>query len=138
MLQSITFQWNNSKNLCIWGWNLICSLEYIVKGILQWKMFNTLHYSDPQELNFREDHLNTYQENFLPLESLSLIQKHESYEIFSHGHIDQSLLNLCTKFLDLREIMGRRRPYICKWTILQVSLSILMQLIMELANYAID
>ena len=91
-----------------------------------------------QELNSREYHLNAYQGNFLPLESVSLIQKHKSYEIFSHGNVDQSLLNLCTKFLGLGEITGRRRPYICKWTILQVSLLILMQLIMALTNYAID
>ena len=67
-----------------------------------------------QELNSREYHLNTYQGNFLPLESVSLIQKHKSYEIFSHGHVDQFFLNLCTKFLGFREITGRRRPYICK------------------------
>ena len=92
----------------------------------------------PQELYSGEYHLNIYQGNFLPLESVSLIQKHKSYEIFSHGHVDQSLLNLCTKFLGLREITGGRRPYICKWTIFQVSLLILMQLIMESTNYAID
>ena len=27
--------------------------------------------------------------NFLPLESVSLIQKQTSYEIFSNGHVDQ-------------------------------------------------
>ena len=32
----------------------------------------------PQELHSREYHLNTYQGNFLPLESVSLIQKHKS------------------------------------------------------------
>ena len=67
-----------------------------------------------QELNSREYHLNTYQGNFLPLESVSLIQKHKSYEFFSHGHADQSLLNLRTKFLGVGEITGRRIPYICK------------------------
>ena len=67
-----------------------------------------------QELIPDNNHLNTYQGNFLPLESVSLIQKHKSYEIFSYGHVDQSLLNLCTKFLGFREITGRRRPYICK------------------------
>ena len=92
----------------------------------------------PQELNSGEYHLNIYQGNFLPLESVSLIQKDKSYEFFCHRHVDQSLLNLCTKFLGLGEITGRRRPYICKWTILRVSLLILMQLIMELTNYAIN
>ena len=67
-----------------------------------------------QELNSREYHPNTYQGNFLPLEIASLIQKHKSYDFFSHGHVDQSLLNLCTKIIDLGEITGRRRPYICK------------------------
>ena len=137
MLQSITFQSNNSKNFSIWGWNLICSLEYIVKDILQWKMFNTLRYSDPPRVKFLRISSKYISRKLLPLESVSLIQKHKSYEIFSNGHVDQSLLNLCTKFLGFREITGRRRPYICKWTILQVSL-ILMQLIMELTNYAIN
>ena len=91
----------------------------------------------PQELNSGEYHLNIYQGNFLPLESVSLIQKHKSYEIFSNGNVDQSLLNLCNKFFGLGEITSGRRPYICKWTILQVSLLILMQLIMALTNYAI-
>ena len=68
----------------------------------------------PQELHSKEYHLNTYQGNFLLLESVSLIRKHKSYENFSHGHVDQSLVNFCTKFLGLREITGSRRPYICK------------------------
>ena len=61
----------------------------------------------PQKSNSREYHLNTYQGKFFPLESVSLIQKHKSYEIFSHGHVDQSLLLLRTKFLGLGEITGR-------------------------------
>ena len=35
----------------------------------------------PQELNSRE-FLDAYEGNFIPLESVSLIQKHKSYEIF--------------------------------------------------------
>ena len=53
--------------------------------------------SRPKELNSREYNLNTYQGNFRPLESVSLIQKHKSCEFFSHGHVDQSFLNLCIK-----------------------------------------
>ena len=92
----------------------------------------------PEELNSREYHLNTYQGNFLPLESVSLIQKHKSYEFFSPWACRSISSEFVHKFLGLGERMGRRRPYICKWTILQVSLLILMQLIMELTNYAIN
>ena len=45
-------------------------------------MKNTQYFTifRPQELNSRE-YLNAYQGNFLPLERVSLIQKHKSYEI---------------------------------------------------------
>ena len=42
-LSCITFQWNNFKNFSIWCWNLISTLDYIAKGILQRNILNTLH-----------------------------------------------------------------------------------------------
>ena len=38
--------------------------------------------------------------------------------MFYHAHVDQSLLNVCTKFLG--KTTGRRRPLICKWAFFQV------------------
>ena len=52
-----------------------------------------------QELNSRISKMHNIYRNLLPLETVSLIKRHKSYEFFSHAHVDQSLLNLWTKFL---------------------------------------
>ena len=46
-------------------------------------------------------------------------------KMFYHAHVDQSLLNVCTKFLEKQRggedhLKGRRRPLFCKWAFFQV------------------
>ena len=107
LLQNIIFHWNNSKNFYIWGWNLICSLEYIVKGILQWKIFNTLHLQTPW-VKFKRI-------SECILRKLSSARKciinSKAYKLWNFSQWT-CRPNFCGK------ITRWRRPYICKWTML--------------------
>ena len=93
----IMFQWNNSSNLSIWGWNLICSLDYIVKGILQLKIFNTL------------------QNPVVNFQTISKLKKFWCRSILS-----QDEYQICRESNKIKGVTGRRRPHICKWAFLQV------------------
>ena len=93
----IMFQWNNSSNLSIWGWNLICSLDYIVKGILQLKIFNTLQ--NPV-VNFK---------------TISKLKKFWCRSILS-----QDVYQISRESNKIKGVTSRRRPHICKWAFLQV------------------
>ena len=81
--------------LSIWGLSLNCLLDYIVKGILQLKMFNTLQ---------------------IPVVNFKTISKLTKFWCWS--------ILICTKFLGtetkIKGVTSRRRPHICKWAFLQV------------------
>ena len=83
--------------LSIWGWNLICSLDYIVKGILQWKIFNALQ---------------------IPGVNFKRISELRNFDV------DHFFLKMCAKFIGkvtkIKGVTSRRRPHICKWAFLQV------------------
>ena len=93
----IMFQWKNSSNLSIWGWNLVCSLDYIVKGILQLKIFNTLQN---------------------PVVNFKTILKLKKF--WCRSIISQDVYQISRESNKIKGVKSRRRPHICKWAFLQV------------------
>ena len=93
----IMFQWKNSSNLSIWGWNLVCSLDYIVKGILQLKIFNTL------------------QNPVVNFETMLKLKK-----FWCRSIIPQDVYQISRESNKIKGVKSRRRPHICKWAFPQV------------------
>ena len=91
------FQWINSSNLSIWGWNLSFSLDYIVKSILQLKIFKTLQ---NRVINFK---------------TISKLNKFWCRSILS-----QDVYQISRESNKIKGVTSRRRPHICKWAFLQV------------------
>ena len=91
------FQWNNFSNLSIWCWNLICSLDYIVKDILELKTLNTLQ--NPV-VNFKK---------------ISKLKKFWCRSILS-----QDVYQISRESNKIKGVTSRRRPHILKWAFLQV------------------
>ena len=67
-----------------------------------------------------------------------IIHSKKLWKFFFHAHVDQSLLNVCTKLFG--KITGRRRLHICKWAFLQfpsltlwfrITLPIIMQIVKD-------
>ena len=93
----IIFQWINSSNLSIWGWDLICLLDYNVKGILQLKIFNNLQTS---VVNFKTTS--------------------ELRQFWCRSILSQDVNQIYRKVTKIKGVMSRRRRYICKWAFLQI------------------
>ena len=93
----IMFQWNNSNNLGIWGWNLICLLDYIVNCILQLKIFNTIQ---------------------TPVVNFKTISK--LLKFWCRSILSQDVYQISRESNKIKGVTSRRRPHICKWAFLQV------------------
>ena len=88
------------------------------KGILQWKTFNILYTTLYTILSQTPGvKLKRIFECILRIPSsarrCNINSKAWKLWNFFHARVDQSPLNVCTKFLG--KITGRRRPHICKW-----------------------
>ena len=98
--------------LNIWDWNLICSLDYIIKGILQLKVLNTLQ---NLVVNFKT------------------ISKLKAF--WCRSILSQDVYQISSESNKIKGVTSWRRPRICKWAFLQVLwFSSTLSLIMRIVN----
>ena len=89
--------WNNSSNLSIWGLNLICSVDYVIKDIPQLKIFYTLQ---TPVVNFK---------------TISKLMK-----FWCRSILFQDVYQILGKKTKIKGVTSSRRPDICKWAFLEV------------------